>query len=224
MEVDYESQLMRLLEDNYHSDASRGFTSFGPHRDDIIVRLGGASATVFDSMSLCGIFEATTASSKSIRIRLTTNTGTVFLNNNSLTDSEAIEWSIFQLDQEFPAPVLTGAVTTSGTTYSDHIERASMSAVCTTGTCTLANNTPGISGVSRSATGRYDIAFVAGTFSTTPTCVMQIKESNGGTTSTIGNQNGGTYSSTAYHYGCVTSGLGADIDCEVDILCMGQRP
>jgi hypothetical protein len=53
---------------------------------------------------------------------------------------------------------------------------------------------------------------------------MQIKESNGGTTSTIGNQNGGTYSSTAYHYGCVTSGLGADIDCEVDILCMGQRP
>lgn len=46
MEVDYESQLMRLLEDNYHSDASRGFTSFGPHRDDIIVRFGGVPAAL----------------------------------------------------------------------------------------------------------------------------------------------------------------------------------
>ncbi len=45
-EVGYESQLMRVLEDNHHTDALRGFTSFGPHRDDIIVQFGGVPAAL----------------------------------------------------------------------------------------------------------------------------------------------------------------------------------
>ncbi|QQS18954.1 hypothetical protein IPL68_02755 [Candidatus Saccharibacteria bacterium] len=45
-EVDYESQLLRMLEENHHKDTERGFTSFGPHRDDLTVLFDGVPAAL----------------------------------------------------------------------------------------------------------------------------------------------------------------------------------
>lgn len=45
-EVGYESQLLRVLEENHHKDTERGFTSFGPHRDDMMVFFDGTPAAL----------------------------------------------------------------------------------------------------------------------------------------------------------------------------------
>ena len=42
----YESSLMQLLEKNIQNDIDRGFTSYGPHREDFSVTLKGVSAKV----------------------------------------------------------------------------------------------------------------------------------------------------------------------------------
>lgn len=40
----YESSLMKALEDNLQKDIERGFTAYGPHRDDFTVELKGVAA------------------------------------------------------------------------------------------------------------------------------------------------------------------------------------
>lgn len=41
---DYRNNALRLLQQNTQHDADRGFTTVGPHRDELIVRLDGATA------------------------------------------------------------------------------------------------------------------------------------------------------------------------------------
>lgn len=44
MSTNYSSSLLKLLEDNLQTDMARGFTGFGPHRDDWYLMLNGHSA------------------------------------------------------------------------------------------------------------------------------------------------------------------------------------
>ena len=41
----YETSLLRKLESSLHTDMQRGFTAVGPHRDDLVLRFDGVSAT-----------------------------------------------------------------------------------------------------------------------------------------------------------------------------------
>jgi DNA replication and repair protein RecF len=62
----YATDLLHKLEDNAHLDCERGFTSHGPHRDDLQINLGGHLALEIASrgemrtlLLVCKILEAT---------------------------------------------------------------------------------------------------------------------------------------------------------------------
>jgi hypothetical protein len=70
---------------------------------------------------LCGIYNATSTTSKTLKVQFSTGSGagTIVATGGI---SNAVEWSIFAIDQSFPAPILIGSVT-SNTSGSERIER-----------------------------------------------------------------------------------------------------
>lgn len=123
--------------------------------------------------SLCGVYDAASTSSKTISIQTKTPSGTITIGAGIVP---SIEWSIFALDQGFPAPILLGSVTSKSTnavgfesvTFGGATEGTNN---CTGSPCTMYRNSGGISSVTRSATGIYVINFASGAFSAAPSCV-----------------------------------------------------
>lgn len=66
----------------------------------------GSGATDRAPFTLCGTYAATSISAKTLKLQGSASTGVVRVAGGATTRS-AIEWSIFQIDQSFPAPVLT---------------------------------------------------------------------------------------------------------------------
>src|SRR5690606_26051426 len=88
----------------------------------VVAGTGGPQST----LPLCGIYNAASTSPVTLKIQSASNsTNTVTIGGTASTDS-TIEWSIFSLDQNLPAPVLVGSVT-SQSTGAERIERALIS-------------------------------------------------------------------------------------------------
>ncbi len=72
----------------------------------------------FQSNTLCGLYKATSTASKTLKIygssAANTNLMTMGTNAGGLSRS-VIEWSIFQIDQQIPAPLIINSVTNSST-------------------------------------------------------------------------------------------------------------
>lgn len=139
----------------------------------------GASATVFTTQTLCGVYNATSLSAKSLRVALQTDTGTVNITNNTVgSASEAVEWSIFAIDNEFPAPVIKGVVNSQSET-SERIERIKVGTVaspCTSDPCTIASQSGSwVTSVNWISTGRYVVNLASNVFSEAPSCVANIR-------------------------------------------------
>jgi hypothetical protein len=57
--------------------------------------------------SLCGLYNATSTSPVTLKIQGYATSGSVTLSYNSTPTAAVLRWSIFQADQQFPAPLLT---------------------------------------------------------------------------------------------------------------------
>lgn len=164
-------------------------------------------------LTLCGIYDVTSMASRTIRIELKASTG-----SNALTTFEsvpAIEWNIFDLDSAFSAPIIAGSVV-SGSSAVENLERVSVTSTCSSGTCTIASSTAGISSITRSAPGTYTLNILSGRFSAAPTCVG----TSNGQVSFLEDSTATT--STAYSFYLINSGF-ARTDGAFDIVCMGPK-
>lgn len=121
------------------------------------------------SMPVCGIYNISSVASKTIKIQFKSIAG-----GNATIDgasANAIEWSIYALDQQFPAPVLVGSVT-SNSTGAERLERAVVSSTCSASPCTIAGQSGSwLTNITRASTGNYTFNFAAGMFSAAPSCV-----------------------------------------------------
>lgn len=120
----------------------------------------------------CGVFNATSVSTASIFVQMQTNAGTFSVTGSNIVLFPAIQWSIFALDQSFPAPVMAGTVT-SGASGVERIERVLVTAQCTSDPCTIASQSGSwVTAINRTGAGQYAVHISAGTFSSAPTCTM----------------------------------------------------
>jgi hypothetical protein len=121
----------------------------------------------------CGLYVATNTSAKTITLQAKSSAGSLSISGGAVGSS--IEWSIFQIDQSFPAPNLVNSVvsSSSGTTRIEYVGFGGATEAtnnCTSTPCTIYRQSGGISSVSRASTGTYTINFTSGVFSAPPTC------------------------------------------------------
>ena len=129
-------------------------------------------------IALCGIYNAASGSSVDITLQSKVSANSVVIDGSN--SSSSIEWSIFALDQGFPAPVLVGSVT-SNSSVGERLERISFGGategtnVCTSTPCTIYRQSGSwVTSVTRNSTGIYTVNVAAGIFSSAPTCTMSV--------------------------------------------------
>ena len=158
--------------------------------------------------SLCGIYVVTNTSAKTLSIQSKIGSGTVAI--GALGGSSAIEWSIFQIDQSFPAPNLVNSVVSP----SSGVMRIMGASVSSGG---VVSNETGdwISGNCTPSSNSITCTLVTGTFSAAPVCTF--------IPSTLGLFLGkGTQSSTTIlYYGYNDAGVG--VVAGADVICIGPK-
>ena len=134
-------------------------------------------STTRTEKALCGSYVASSLT-PTITIEGKSSSGAITIDTTST--SSAIEWSIFPITNNMPAPVLVGSVT-SNATGAERIERLQFgggasgglaTSACTSTPCTIAAQSGSwISSVARGSTGQYTATVAAGIFSSVPYCV-----------------------------------------------------
>lgn len=136
---------------------------------------GGGGVENGPFVALCGVYVVTSTAARTLSIQTASSTGAVNLGSASVARG-AIEWSIFQIDQTFPAPVLIGSVTSpsSGAMFvctGFILNSGSTSISRSDGNCFASVNDNG--------TGDTTINLTAGTFSSTPNCSCTVYSDDG---------------------------------------------
>lgn len=121
---------------------------------------------------LCGILNAT---SLSATVTLQAKSPATSVNMNVVSSEGVINWTVFPITGNMPAPVLIGSIT-SGSTNALRLESWNVSnsstttAACTANPCTVNRST--LSGVTsgRTSQGIYTVAIPSGSYSSSPVC------------------------------------------------------
>lgn len=195
--------------------------------DGTTVIAGGEVATpttggvgVTGNVPLCGIYQATSLSPVTLKIQTSANSGTVGLGNAISTNSRSsLEWSIFSIDQQFPAPIIVNSVT-SGTPGAERIERVKLNL---SGASTVSITSQSGSWVT-SATASSSVVtvnYASTTWTAAPTCTIVCDGTSG---NVFGIYGAGTApTTTSFRPVCLTSAGSATLSPAIDIICMGPR-
>jgi hypothetical protein len=168
--------------------------------------------------TLCSMVPVTSATSKTLRIRTESDSGSILIGRASGGDtSPTVSWSMAYIDASFNAPLLMGSVT-SNTSGIERIERA---------TITYSGGAPSVTSqsgswvtsVTDSSTGQGIVNFAAGIFSAAPTCVCSSKDN--GTRETFCAAVSVNANNFTYKIADPTNNNGADSIAYV--ICMGPR-
>lgn len=167
--------------------------------------------------TLCGIYNAASVASTTLRIRTLSTSGTLTLGN--VSTRPAIEWSITQLDAGMSNPVIVGQVS-SNTSGQERVERARIT--CSSSAAVQSQSGSWISSVGNVSSGVCTLTIAAGTFSSTPSCVHILKNAT-----TLGGSyalNVVSTSATSIGLGCYyVTGSSNCVGFESEVLCMGPR-
>lgn len=173
------------------------------------------------SIPLCGVYSVASAGTAvTLKLQGSQSSGALGIASNGNTRS-AIEWSIIDVTQSLPAPLLVGSVTSSSSGI-ERIERVVTSnADCASSPCTIDYKTSGINTVTRSSAGTYLINFVAGTFSGPPVCIANAGR-GGGRICQVSTPSS-SCTSTSCVITCNASTTAALQDADPHAICMGPR-
>lgn len=165
------------------------------------------------SMALCGIYNVTSLSSKTLKIQLkSVGSSTTALTGNAV--GRAIDWSIFYISQGVQTPTLVGSVT-SNSTGAERVERVQISGA---GACAVvAQSGSWVSGVTHNATGDCTLTIAAGMFSAAPTCTCTVTNAASRYCAGVGSN-----TSTSIRFATKTY---ADVaqDQPFDVICVGPK-
>lgn len=182
---------------------------------------GAGSDSASATVAACGTYKALNTSPLTLRMRLRSSTGVGTAGISASGQSDAINWTIAQIDQQIPAPVLVGGVVSSSAGV-EHIERALISggggAVCSSDPCTIESQSGGwVSVANRGSAGVYTLTLSAGTFSSTPVCTVA---SNTSGALVVGVSPVSSTSISVYGYTALTPTAG---DAAFGIICQGPK-
>jgi hypothetical protein len=166
--------------------------------------------------SICGIYNATSTASKTIRLRLATDANTVTLSGVNSTSAHTVKWQIFELDAPMAAPYLTGSVTSKSTTQAYQLVTAY---VTNSGTAAVSRSDGNWLTFS-SDNGVGDSTFTMSGFASAPNCVCTTYI-GGARSCQIDSDT--ALSSTAIRIltSLTTTGAGSDVD--FFLMCVGPR-
>ncbi len=194
---------------------------------DLAVRLWDGTTTIAErdsdaavgtdemTLPLCGIYNNTSLTAKTLSLQTKASTGAITI--TALTAASAIEWSIFQIDQSLPAPLLTGSIVTpaNGAT-----KLVSASLAYSAGTPTVSRQDgTWISSLTDNGTGDVSVNITAGTFSATPSCSCTATSSGAGGCDVDSTT---TPSSTVMRFQAFTTSTGTAGDIDMQVFCMGS--
>lgn len=183
-------------------------------------------STTRTEKALCGSYVASSLT-PTITIEGKSSSGAITI--DTTTTSSAIEWSIFPITNNMPAPVLVGSVT-SNATGAERIERLQFgggasgglaTSSCTSTPCTIATQSGSwISSVARISTGQYTATIAAGIFSSVPYCV-----GNAGLfgVATAGFADVSATNATTIHVNAYSNAGTTLTDNVITLFCMGPR-
>ena len=172
-----------------------------------------ATGGVGQSVSICGILPITSLSAVSLNLQINASGNTTQLGayDNGIA---AIDWSLNAIDQQVPAPVLIGSVS-SGSVAAERLERAY---ITNAGSCAISSQSGSwIASVTRPAVGRCTITLTSGMFSSGPACTM-VPITTSGVSHRIRTAN-----TTSTIEANTTDITGAGLDTDFYIMCMGPR-
>jgi hypothetical protein len=170
-----------------------------------------ASANFQSTFKLCGHFSGGPSSAITAKIQGSSTAGSLSIPSN--TNPRVVHWTITDITQSTPAPLLVGSVTSNST----GLERVERATIANSGSASITSQSGSwISSVNRSGVGVVDITIASGTFSATPVCSVLGNNSSGQAwTSSAG-------SSTAIQVTTANTS-GAATDKGFYIICMGPR-
>lgn len=171
------------------------------------------SADFQQTTPLCGLWKATSTSSKTIKIHGKSNANSVkMIMATTATTRSVIEWSIFQVDQGLPMPIILNSVVSPSLSV-EQIARAEVSV-----TGVVSNESDDwISGNCALAASVFTCTLSSGIFSATPVCQSTIS----GTTA--GAINSTPASSTSVVVRTFNSTTATAADRAFSIICMGPK-
>lgn len=137
-----------------------------------------ATGGVGQSVAICGILPITSLSAVSLNLQINASGNTTQLGayDNGVA---AIDWSLNAIDQQVPAPVLIGSLTTNSA-GAERIERAKV--VCSSSSSITSQSGSWISSIGNISSGACVLTLASGLFSSAPVCVMNLEAANGGAT------------------------------------------
>ena len=130
--------------------------------------------------SVCGIYSVTSLVSTIIKIQTAADANAVILGSISGgTARSSIEWTIFAIDQQFPAPVFTELENKISGRESGLIEVSAL--ILNSGTPTVDSEFGGnwVDSLTDHAVGQTSVNIAVGIFSQTPHCFLQGVDSEG---------------------------------------------
>lgn len=163
----------------------------------------------------CGIYYASSVASKTLSLQTKATSGSVTIVADS-TNASAVEWSIFPIDQQLPAPSILNDVATpssAGVKICSGFVTNSGTAVVTRsdGNC--------LSFSADNGAGDSTFTFAANTFSGTPNCTCSLYDANSGYACSVDPTT--AISSTTVRFQTF-GGTGA-ADRDFFFICIGQR-
>ncbi len=176
------------------------------------------ASTVIDD-NICGMYNAINLNPITLRFRGSASAGAIVIGGDA--PESTIDWSIFQVDQQFPMPLLVNSVV-SDSQGVEKIERAKI-ATCTTDPCTIISQSGNwVTAVNRTALGNYTIHMAAGTFKEIPTCTFFVGDNTSSITGAADEFNTNTPTSIQVTTGN-PNGTIIDYSFYLNVICMGPH-
>jgi hypothetical protein len=170
--------------------------------------------------SMCGNYPVASISSPTVfKLQAAAGGGGTVSFANTFTGQQNATFTVLAIDQALPAPILTGSVTQEST-GSDVFKRFNVSASCTTGTCTMTENS-GFNSCAFSSTGVYNCAFT-NAYSSKPVCLIGMNNNWGGVSPTCQVDPTNT-TSTNLRVNCFTSGSNTAQNSSFSGFCSGPK-
>ena len=167
------------------------------------------------SFTLTGIYNATSLNAATIKLQAATSISGLVV-QNTLGQGVALDWTILSLDQQFPAPILVGSVT-SNSSVAERMERLYAT---NSGVPAISDQSGSwVTSLTDNGTGDTSINYSLGTFSSAPVCTCSAVDTVGGAF-----QGCTIYSTTTTETRVRTyNDAGTLVDKNFMVLCMGPR-
>lgn len=174
----------------------------------------------FLNMQMCGVLPVNSVQQTAIEIQCKAASGACALTPNGTAGDKTVQWSIFGVSQQLPAPLLVNSVVSN----SSGVEGIHRAFITNTGTPTISSGDQSgdwIDSITDGAAGVVKVNFKAGVFSRKPACTAMCVHN--GTNCTVFAYNNTVEPSTTSIQLVTRNSAGTGVDEDIMLICMGPR-